>query len=94
MDYLGSEDDFPSETLAEKIVLIIWIAAIGFLSAAVFYALFIVYQSIIIPIFGQSLYIFFVFIIVGIIILCLILQGILIIMAKFTKKVVSEVLDK
>lgn len=94
VDYLGSEEDFPSATLAEKIVLIIWIAAIGFFSAAVFYGVYLIYQYVVIPIFGQSIYIFFIFIDIGILVLCLILQIILIIMAKFTKKVVHEVLDK
>ncbi|MFX1273562.1 MAG: hypothetical protein ACFFBP_18355 [Promethearchaeota archaeon] len=94
VDYLGTEEDFPSETLAEKVVLILWITAIGFFSAAIFYALFLFYQFVIIPTFGQSLFILFICILIGILVLCLILQGILIIMARLTKTVVKEVLDK
>ena len=30
LNFLGSEENFPSETLAEKIVLAIWIAVICF----------------------------------------------------------------
>ncbi len=90
---LGSEKDFPSETLAEKIVLGIWIAAICFFSAAVYYGLFLIYQYGVFPVYGGAIGIFIVFIVLGILIICLILQGLLFIMAKFTKNVVHEVLS-
>lgn len=93
LNYLGSADDFPSETLAEKIVLAIWIAAICFFGAATFYGFFLIYQFQIFPVYGQAIGMIVIFIILGIIIICAILQVFLIIMAKFTKRVVSEVLD-
>jgi len=93
LNYLGSADNFPTETLAEKVVLALWIAALCFFGAATFYGFFLIYQFQIFPVYGQAIGIIIVFIIIGIIIVCAILQVFLIIMAKFTKKIVSEVLD-
>ena len=90
---LGSEKNFPSETLAEKFVLGIWIAAICFFSAAVYYGLYLIYQYGVYPVYGNAIGIFIVFIILGLLIICLILQGLLFIIAKFTKKVIHEILS-
>ena len=40
VNYLGSEDNFPSEIITQKIFLGIWIAAICFFSSTVCYGLF------------------------------------------------------
>jgi len=93
INYLGSETNFPSESLAEKIVLAIWVAAICFFSAAVFYGFLLIYQYQIFPIYGQAIGVIIIFIILGIMIICVILQVFLVIMAKFTKRVVHEILD-
>jgi len=92
--FLGSEEEFPSKTTAQKIVLIIWILAILFFGAAVYYGLFLVFSWYIYPSYGRALPIILIFIILGVIIICLILQVFLVIMAKFTKTIVSEVLDE
>ncbi|TFG28000.1 MAG: hypothetical protein EU532_06220 [Promethearchaeota archaeon] len=92
--FLGSEEEFPSKTTAQKVVLVIWILAILFFGAAVFYGLFLVFQWYIYPSFGQAIPLILIFIILGVIIICLILQGFLIIMAKYTRTVVTEVLDE
>ncbi|MFX0136917.1 MAG: hypothetical protein ACFFDN_24985 [Candidatus Hodarchaeota archaeon] len=92
ISFLGSEDNFPSETLAERIVLGIWIAAICFFSIAVFYGFILIYQYLIFPIYGQAVGIIIIFIILAIIIICFILQVFLVIMSRYTKKVVRGVL--
>lgn len=94
LDYLGSEEEFPVKTSAQMAVLIIWILAILFFGAAVYYSLFLIFQWYIYPVYAQTLPIFFIFIILGIIIICFILQLFLVIMAKFTRTIVKEVLDE
>ncbi len=91
--FIGSESDFPTGTLAEKIVLAIWIAAIIFFSAAVFYGIYLIYLYNVFNIYGQTIGIMIIFMLLGIIIVCSILQLFLIITAKLTKRVVSEVLQ-
>jgi hypothetical protein len=92
--FLGSEEDFPSKTVAQKLVLVIWILAILFFGSAVFYGLYLVFQWYIFPFYGEAIPLILIFIILGVIIICIILQGFLIIMAKYTRTIVSEVLDE
>jgi hypothetical protein len=92
--FLGSEEEFPSQTAAQKIVLVIWILAILFFGAAVYYGLYLVFQWYIYPSYGETIPLILIFIILGVIIICLILQGFLVIMAKFTRTIVTEVLDE
>jgi len=92
--FIGSEQNYPSETLAEKSVLAIWIAAIVFFSAAIYYGFFLVYQYNVFPVFGNAIGILIVFLILGLVVICLILQGFLFIIARLTKRVVKEVLPE
>ncbi len=92
--FLGSEEEFPSQTTAEKIVLVIWILAILFFGSAVYYGLFLVFEWYIYPRFGDLTSMIVLFLGLGVIIICLILQGFLVVMAKFTHKIVKEVLDE
>ena len=94
LGFLGSEEEFPSKTTAQIIVLVIWILAIFFFVTAVYYSLFLVFQWYIYPSYGQTIPIFFIFIMLGIIIICFILQLFLVITAKFTLTIVKEVLDE
>jgi len=91
---LGPEEDLPSATTAQRIVLILWIAAIFFFSTAVYYGMFLIYANFIFPSIGAVISIIFIFILLGLMIICFILQFFLVIMAKFTGKVVKEVLDE
>ncbi len=90
--FIGLENNFPIDTLAEKIVLTIWAAAVCFFSAAVFYGFFLIYKNSIIPVYGAAFGILVIFIMLGSIIICALLQLFLIIMAKYTTKVIREVL--
>jgi len=91
---LGPEEDLPSATTSQRIVLIIWVAAIIFFSAAVYYGMFLIYAGFIFPIIGAVFSIIFIFILLGLMIICFILQFFLVIMAKFSGRIVKEVLDK
>ena len=91
---LGPEEDLPSATTSQRIVLIIWVAAIIFFSAAVYYSMFLLYAGFIFPIIGAVFSIIFIFILLGLMIICFILQFFLVIMAKFSGRIVKEVLDK
>lgn len=92
--FLGSEEEFPSKTTTQKVVLIIWLLAILFFEAAMYNGLFLVFHWYIYPGFGQTIPIILIFIVLGVIIICLILQCFLIIMAKFTRTIVTELLDE
>ena len=94
MGFLGSEEEFPAKNTAQIIVLVIWILAILFFVSAVYYSLFLVFQWYIYPSYGQTIPIFFIFIMLGIIIICFILQLFSVITVKFTRTVVKEVLDE
>ena len=91
---LGAEEELPSKTTAQKIVFILWIAAIFFFTAAVYYSLYLIYILYIYPIIGAVISIIFMLILLGLMIICFILQFFLVIMAKFTGRVVKEVLDE
>jgi len=91
---LGPEEDLPSATTSQRIVLIIWVAAIIFFSAAVYYSMFLLYAGFIFPIIGAVFSVIFIFILLGLMIICFILQFFLVIMAKFSGRIVKEVLDK
>jgi len=91
---LGPEEELPSATTSQRIVLIIWIAAIIFFSAAVYYSMFLLYAGFIFPIIGAVFSVIFIFILLGLMIICFILQFFLVIMAKFSGRIVKEVLDK
>ena len=91
---LGPEEELPSATTSQRIVLIIWVAAIIFFSAAVYYSMFLLYAGFIFPIIGAVFSVIFIFILLGLMIICFILQFFLVIMAKFTGRIVQEVLDE
>lgn len=91
---LGPEEELPSATTSQRIVLIIWVAAIIFFSAAVYYSMFLIYAGFIFPIIGAVFSVIFIFILLGLMIICFILQFFLVIMAKFSGRIVKEVLDK
>ena len=91
---LGPEEELPSATTSQRIVLIIWVAAIIFFSAAVYYSMFLLYAGFIFPIIGAVFSVIFIFILLGLMIICFILQFFLVIMAKFSGRIVKEVLDK
>jgi len=94
LEILGPEEELPSKTSAQRIVLIIWIAAIFFFSAAVYYGMFLIYANFIFPVIGAIFAVIFILILLGLMIICFILQFFLVIMAKFTGKIVTEVLDE
>ena len=91
---LGAEEELPTKTTAQKIVIIIWIAAIFFFSTAVYYSLFLIYINFIFPVIGAVFSVIFILILLGLMIICFILQFFLVIMAKFSGRVVKEVLDE
>ena len=93
MGILGKEEDFPSKTTAQRVVLTIWILAILFFSAAVYYGLYLVNIFYIFPSVGQSFRVIIIIILFGVIIICVILQFFLVILAKYTRRVVEEVLQ-
>ena len=94
LDLIGGEEELPSTTTAQRVVLIIWIAAIFFFSAAVYYSMFLIYANFIFPSIGAVISVIFIFILLGLMIICFILQFFLVIMAKFTGRIVKEVLDE
>ncbi len=89
---VGTEDEFPIKTFAEKIVLTVWIAAIFFFGSAVFYGFYLIYHFQVFPIYGRAIGLIILLIIIALIITCAILQLFLLIMAKFTKKIVRQIL--
>ncbi|NHI91296.1 MAG: hypothetical protein EAX96_02250 [Candidatus Lokiarchaeota archaeon] len=94
LSYLGEEERFRVSSLIEKIVLGLWIAALIFFGIAVFYSISLIYLFFVFSSVGFIFTIFFIFILVGIILVCLILQLFIIIMVRFTKSIVSRVLDQ
>ncbi|MFX1256674.1 MAG: hypothetical protein ACFFAN_02360 [Promethearchaeota archaeon] len=91
---LGTEEELPSATISQRIVLIIWIAAIIFFSSAVYYSLYLVYINFISPSIGAAFSILFILIFLGLMIICFVLQFFLVVMAKYTGKVLKQVLEE
>jgi len=93
LGFLGAEEDFPSGTVTEKVVLIIWIAAIIIFGAAMYYALYLIYEHFLANLIGSTFSYLMMFLFIGIIIVCFVLQVFVFIMTKYTRRVVKQVLQ-
>ncbi len=88
----GKEEEFLANTPSEKVVISIWLLSLIFFGSAIYYGLFLVFDIYIFPEVTEFLTWLIVFIVSGIVIVCFILQIMLLLMGKFTRKVVKQVL--
>jgi len=99
MAILGKEEEFPSKTTAQKVVLLIWFLMVVCFTAAIFYAMYLFFQyypveSVTNPIFLPIWKLYVIIVLICVIIICLVLQLFLIILAKYTRRIIEKVLVK